>query len=445
MKRGAIPVFGLLLLSAASLSLPCGAAGDPQEAPVPRGRAAHPRLDAIERAVEKIAPRLIEIRRDIHAHPELSGREFRTAALVAEYFKELGLEVRTGIGGTGVLGVLRGGRPGPVVGFRGDMDALPITEETGLPFASRVKDTKDGRETGVMHACGHDIHTALLLGAATVLSRFRDEIPGTVLFIAQPAEEEGDGALRMIEDGVFRDLAPQALFAFHVDDTLPAGRVSYVPAYAGANCDGFDLVIRSRGCHGANPHLCADPITVGAQVVVALQAMLAREVDVRRNAVITVGSFHAGTAGNVIPREAVLRATVRNYGDDQRRLLREKIERLVDGLCRAWGADYSLDYAFGTIALYNDPELMAEILPAAAEALGGRDRLVEYPPDMGGEDFSYFARRAPAVMLNLGVVPEGPGGVSLHSPTFVADEAAIPLGVKVMSAVIWDYLSRRAR
>ncbi|MBM3296956.1 MAG: amidohydrolase [Candidatus Aminicenantes bacterium] len=402
-------------------------------------------LSRIEVLVGEIAPRLIDIRRDLHAHPELSGREFRTAALVADFLRGLGLEVRTGIGGTGVLGVLRGGKPGPTVGFRGDMDALPITEETGLPFASRMKDVHDGRETGVMHACGHDIHTTVLLGVAEVLSRLRQEVAGTVLFIAQPAEEEGDGALAMIQDGVFRDFKPQALFAFHVDDTLPAGRVSYVPGYAGANCDGFKLVIRSSGCHGANPHLCVDPIVVGAQVVVALQAMLSREIDVRRNAVITVGSFHAGSASNVIPREAVLSATVRSYGDDQRRLLREKIERLVEGLCRARGAEYDLNYHFGTIALYNDPALLEEILPSAAEALGGRDRLVLYLPDMGGEDFSYFAREAPGAMLGLGVVPEGSGGVALHSPTFVADEAAVPLGVKVMSAVILNYLARRAR
>ncbi|OGD23701.1 MAG: hypothetical protein A2Y70_05125 [Candidatus Aminicenantes bacterium RBG_13_64_14] len=403
------------------------------------------RAEDIAGIVKEITPRLIEMRRDLHAHPELSTREFRTAALVADYLTSLGLEVRTGIGGTGVLGILRGGKPGPVVGFRGDMDALPITEETGLPFASKVTAELDGRETGVMHACGHDIHTTMLLGAAAVLARLRNKLPGTVLFIAQPAEEAGDGALAMIKNGVFRDAKPQALFAYHVDDTLPAGRISYIPGYAGANCDGFELAVRSQGCHGANPHLCADPIVVAAQVVVALQAMIAREVEVNRNAVITVGSFHAGTASNVVPREAVLHATVRSYGDDQRRLLKQKVERLVGGLCGAWGADYELDYFFGTIALYNDPALLEEILPAAADALGGREFLVEYPPDMGGEDFSYFAREVPAVMIYLGVVPEGSGSVALHSPAFVADEAAIPLGVKVMSSVIWDYLARHGR
>lgn len=332
------------------------------------------------------------------------------------------------------------------MGFRGDMDALPITEETGLPFASKEKAILDGREVGVMHACGHDIHTTMLLGLATVLSRLGDDLPGTVLFIAQPAEEAGDGAQEMLKAGVFRDIKPKVMFAFHVDDTIPAGVISYTPGFAGANCDGFELVIRSQGCHGANPHLCVDPIVIGAQVVVALQVMVAREIDIHRDTVITVGSFHAGSASNVIPQEAVLRATVRNYGEDQRQLLREKVERLVGNLCQAAGARYDLNYYFGTLSLYNNPSLLQEILPAVEKTLGGKKFLVQYPPDMGGEDFSYFAREIPSVMLYLGVLPKGTTNTSpVHSPTFVADEAGIPLGVKVMAAVILNYLDRHSR
>ncbi|MGB9004164.1 MAG: amidohydrolase [Candidatus Aminicenantales bacterium] len=407
--------------------------------------AAESQAKKIDLIVKELTPSLISIRRDLHAHPELSGQEHRTSALVAEYFKSLGLEVRTGIGGTGVLAVLRGGKPGPVVGFRGDMDALPITEETGLPFASKEKAILDGREVGVMHACGHDIHTTMLLGLATVLSRLRDDLPGTVLFIAQPAEEAGDGAQEMLKAGMFRDIKPQAMFAFHVDDTIPAGVISYTPGFAGANCDGFELVIHSQGCHGANPHLCVDPIVVGAQVVVALQVMVGREIDVHRDTVITVESFHAGSASNIIPQEAVLRATVRNYGEDQRQLLKQKVERLVGNLCEAAGARYYLNYYFRTLSLYNNPSHLQEILPAVEKTLGGKKFLVQHPLDMGGEDFSYFAREVPSVMIYLGVVPKDSGGTALHSPTFVADEESIPLGVKVMSEVILDYLARHRR
>ena len=396
----------------------------------------------IQDIIKEITPDLISIRRDIHCHPELSSQEKRTAALVSEYFQKLGLEVKTGLGGTGILGVLRGGKPGPVVGMRGDMDALPITEETNLPFASKVKAQIDGREVGVMHACGHDIHTTLVLGVANVLSRLRKDLPGTVLFIAQPAEEWGDGANRMLQDGVFKDIKPQALFAFHVEDTIPAGYIKYTPGYSGANCDGFILKIKSEGCHGADPSSCVDPIVVGSQIVIALQVMISREIDVHKDTVITVGSFHAGSASNIIPKEADLSATIRSYGEDQRKLLKEKVTKLVTNLCEAAGAEYELNYYYGTPALFNNPGLLKEIFPSVEKALGGKKFLTEDLPSMGGEDFSYFAQETPAVMLGLGVLPKDVPKTSVHSPTFVADEESIPVGIKVMCSIILDYLAR---
>jgi len=393
----------------------------------------------IDRAVSDLAPGITKIQEDIHSHPELSMQETRTAALVADYFRKLGLEVRTGIGGAGVLGILRGGKTGPVIGMRGDMDALPITEETGLPYASTAKGVRDGQETGIMHACGHDFHTSILLGVAAVLASLRDDFPGTVLFIAQPAEEWGDGARLMLEAGVFREVKPQALFAFHVNDTVPAGIVKYTPGWAGANCDGFRLKVLSEGCHGAGPAACVDPIVVGAQIVVALQVMISREIDVQKDTVITVGSFHAGSASNIIPREAVLQTTIRSYGEDQRTLLKRKVERLVSNLCEAAGAKFELDYYFGTPALYNDPALMAEILPTVEKALGGKPFLIQDPPEMGGEDFSFFAKEVPSVMLGLGSVPEGKQPISVHSPYFVADQKAIPIGMRIMSRILWEY------
>jgi amidohydrolase len=390
--------------------------------------------------VQEIAPSLIAVRRDIHAHPELSTREKRTSALVAERLAALGLEVRTGIADTGVLGILRGGKPGPVVGLRGDMDALPLTEDTGLPFASTVRAVLNGRETGVMHACGHDIHTTVLLGVAEVLSRLRKDIAGTVLFVAQPAEEAVGGAARMLKDGVFRDLKPAAMFSLHVDDSAPAGVVQYVPGYAMANVDGFSLSVLSQGGHGAHPNVCVDPIVVASQVVVALQVLIARQIDVHDDTVITVGSFHAGTVSNIIPERADLKATVRTYGDEQRKIVREKIERTIAGICETAGAKYTFDYSFGTPATYNDPALTAEAA-AVAERILGKDKIVQDTPGMGGEDFAYFGREVPAVMLFVGAEPEG-STAKLHSPHFVANEDAIAVGVRVMSAVLLDKLDR---
>ncbi len=273
----------------------------------------------VKALTDKLAPELIAIRRDIHSHPELGLQETRTSAIVADYFRKLGLEVRTGYAKTGVIGILKGGKPGPVVAMRGDMDALPITEETDLPFVSKDKAIVEGRETGLMHACGHDIHTTMLLGVAAVMASVKADIPGTIVFVAQPAEECCGGASLMIEDGAFKDVVPSAFFAYHVDDTLKAGRIGYASGFMSANVDGFSLEIKSEGCHGASPWSCVDPIVVGAQVVTALQTIVSRETNVQNNTVITVGSFHAGTAPNIIPRSARLEATVRNYGEDQRR------------------------------------------------------------------------------------------------------------------------------
>ena len=400
--------------------------------------------EKIRSLTKKIEPELIAMREDLHAHPELGLQEKRTSALVAKYLRKLGFEVRTGFAVTGMLGILKGGKPGPIVAMRADMDALPISEETGLSFASKERTILDGREIGLMHACGHDIHTTVLLGVASVLAGLKADLAGTILFIVQPGEECCDGANRMIQDGVFKDYQPEAFFAFHVDDTLKAGKIGHTSGYSSANVDGFNLVIKSDGCHGANPWLCVDPIVVGARIVLDLQVMLAREIDVNRNAVITVGSFHAGTAENVIPQTAELKATVRNYGEDQRQLLKEKISRLIANTCAAAGAAFDLDYIIGIPARYNDPKLLEEVLATAGRVLGGPEALVEQLPEMGGEDFAYFSKIAPAVMLNLGVVPANLEKTSVHSPTFVADEAGIAVGVELMANIIMDYLGRRS-
>jgi len=395
--------------------------------------------EKIRSLTKKIEPRLITMREDLHAHPELGLQEKRTSVLVADYLRRLGLQVKTGIAVTGVLGILKGGKPGPIVAMRADMDGLPISEETGLSFASRERMILEGRQVGLMHACGHDIHTTILLGVAEVLAGLKDDLAGTILFIVQPGEECCYGARRMIEAGAFKDHRPEAFFAFHVDDTLKVGKIGYTSGYSSANVDGFQLVITSAGCHGASPWLCVDPIVVGAKIVLDLQVMLAREIDVNRNAVITVGSFHGGTAENVISKTAELNATVRNYGQDQRQLLKDKINRLITGTCAASGAAFDLKYEIGIPSRYNDPKLLAEVLATAERVLGGPEALVEQLPEMGGEDFAYFSEIAPAVMLNLGVVPAGLEKTSVHSPTFLADEAGIAVGVELMANIIMDY------
>ena len=406
---------------------------------------ATPLESKIQALTDKLTPELIAIRRDIHCHPELAFQETRTSAIVADYFRKLGLEVRTGYAKTGVLGILRGGKPGPIVAMRGDMDALPITEETDLPFASKDRTILDGREVGVMHACGHDIHTTMLLGVAAVLTAMKADLPGTVVFVAQPGEECCDGAKLMIADGAFKDIVPQAFFAYHVDDTLKAGKLGYASGFMSANVDGFTLEIKSNGCHGASPDLCVDPIVVGAQVVIALQVMISREISVHDNTVITVGSFHAGSAPNIIPRSAKLQATVRNYGEAQRKVLQDMITRLVSNICEAAGATFDLAYQFGTASVYNDPALVIEALSTAERILGGKSALVEQKPEMGGEDFSYFGTIAPAVMFNLGVVPPELDATAVHSPTFIADEAAIPIGVNLMANIIVDHQMKPAK
>ena len=399
----------------------------------------------IQALADKLTPELIAIRRDIHCHPELGFQLPRTSAIVADYFRKLGLEVRTGFAQSGVLGILKGGKPGPVVAMRGDMDALPITEETDLPFASKDRTILDGREVGVMHACGHDIHTTMLLGVAAVLTAMKAYLPGTVVFVAQPGEECCDGAKLMIADGAFKDIVPQAFFAYHVDDTLKAGKLGYASGFMSANVDGFTLEIKSNGCHGASPDLCVDPIVVGAQVVIALQVMISREISVHDNTVITVGSFHAGSAPNIIPRSAKLQATVRNYGEAQRKVLQDMITRLVSNICEAAGATFDLAYQFGTASVYNDPALVIEALSTAERILGGKSALVEQKPEMGGEDFSYFGTIAPAVMFNLGVVPPELDATAVHSHTFIADEAAIPIGVNLMANIIVDHQMKPAK
>lgn len=407
---------------------------------------------AISEHVERNLSDLFAYYKDLHAQPELSLHEGETARKIAERLRLLGYAVTTGVGGHGVVGVLRNGA-GPTVLVRGDMDALPITEETGLPYRSQVRVTNEsGRKVGVMHACGHDIHQTCLLGTAGVLSQLRDHWSGTIVAIAQPAEEIGKGARLMIEDGLFeRFPRPDYCLALHVAAAAPTGSIGYTGGWALANVDSVDITIFGRGGHGSRPNEAIDPIAAAAQVIVSLQTIVSRRVDPREPAVITVGSIHAGSKHNIIPDEAKLKLTIRSYTEETRRILLDGIREITLGTCRAMGCTkdplVTLREDEFTPAAYNDPALTQAAVEVLRQTLGS-DRVVERKPVMGGEDFGRFSRhlKAPGFIFWLGAVntkvfedaqQSGDPLPSLHSSKFAPDpEPTIATGVKAMASIV---------
>jgi amidohydrolase len=381
----------------------------------------------------------------LHQHAELSLREFETQSWVRAKLEAIpGVELVPGEWGTGLVAILRGSRPGPLVGYRADIDGLPITETTGLPYACTRTDTLGERTVGVMHACGHDIHTAVLLGTARVLSAVRASLPGSVLFIIEPAEEIGAGSALLLEAGLFENgHRPEAIFALHDHPTIMYGQVGYCPGRSAANVDDFFIHVVGRGGHGAYPHKAIDPVVIASKIVLELQTIVSREIDPARQAVVTVGSIHGGTTSNVIPEEVTLHGTVRSLEPEVRAQLEAAIPRTVRGVAAASGApDPEIRYALGTPSMYNDPDLVAETLPTLKRVMG-EENIVRYDPAMGGEDFSRYQALVPGFMFRLGVGrPDRP--MTIHSPSFDPDERAVPLGIRLMSEVLWDHLERRA-
>lgn len=406
---------------------------------------AAPDLDA---AATRLTETLRADRRWLHAHAELSLREFDTQAYLRRELAALpGVELVPGEWGTGLVALVRGGRPGPLVAWRADMDALPLTEDTGLAFACARRDTlTGGRETGVMHACGHDVHMAIGLGLARLASNLRAELPGTLMIVFQPAEEIGAGATQLIAAGLFAgDRRPKCILALHVHPTLTVGQIGFCPGWATANVDGFLLTVKGDGGHGAYPHRGVDPVTLAAETVIALQTLVAREIDVNHNAVISVGRIEGGAKSNVIPSEVVIEATVRSQDDSTRQALADKVTRLVNGLAAAAGApEPALEYYFGTAAGYNDPALTKQVVGVIERVLGP-EAAQQYTPGMGGEDFAYYGREVPGFQFRLGTAPPGGtvGAANLHTATYTADEAALTIGLRVAAAAIWDQLERR--
>ncbi len=403
-----------------------------------------------EARIEAVLPQVQAWRRDLHQHPELGAKEVRTAAKVAEHLRSLGLEVRTGLGVTGVAAILKGGKPGPRIALRADMDALPVTEETGLPFASKVRTTYRGQDVGVMHACGHDAHVAILMGVAEVLAGMQSELPGDVMFIFQPAEEgppepgQIAGARAMIEDGLFANFKPEAVFGLHVWAALPAGTVGYRSGATMASADEWVLKIRGRQTHGARPWDGVDPITVAAQIQLAMQGIVARQVDVVRSPVVlTTGQMQAGVRFNIIPDEAMMTGTLRTFDADVRRDVIARFERTAKALAEASGATAELTVNNNAPLTANAAE-RAERGGAALKSVLGDDKVVEMPLLTIAEDFSQYATAAPTFFWFVGSTAPGidPRTAPMnHSPKFLLDESALSVGVRSMTAVALEALN----
>ncbi|OGU01396.1 MAG: hypothetical protein A2085_06835 [Gemmatimonadetes bacterium GWC2_71_10] len=395
-------------------------------------------------AVDRVLPGIIEIRHRLHQNPELGNREVQTAALVAERLRALGLEVRTGVAHTGVVAVLRGRRPGPVVAVRADMDALPVTEDTPLPWKSTVRATYLGQQVGVAHACGHDVHTAVQLGVAEVLAGMRGRLAGTVVFIFQPAEEgpppgERGGAELMLAEGAFRDPAPSAVFGLHTQAELDVGTVGFTVGPALASAASWHATIIGRQAHGAMPHQSVDPIVMASQVVTALQTIRSRSLSPFTPSVVTVGVIRGGERQNIIPGEVTLMGTIRGYSAAVMDTIRRRMDAIMDGLTRAGGGSYRLTVDSALPVVVNDTALAERMLPVLRRAAGAANlRMME--PASVAEDFAFFANAVPGFFFRLGSSPLGARSGPHHSPTFLADDGAVPIGIRTMTELLLAYL-----
>jgi amidohydrolase len=397
---------------------------------------------AIDRMTQEILPQVVAWRRDFHQHPELGMQETRTAKVVADHLRGLGLEVQTGVAGTGVVGILEGGQPGKVVALRADMDGLPVTEQVDVPFKSTQKALWNGQETGVMHACGHDNHIAILMGVATVLSRMRADLPGTVKFIFQPAEEGPGGAEPMVKAGVLENPKVDAVFGLHVFP-YTSGTIVYRSGPLMASADEFTIRITGRQTHGAVPWGGVDPIVVGAQLVTSMQSIVSRTVNIAQApAVVTVGKFTAGNRSNIIPDTAELVGTVRAFDQAERAKIRERITAMAEKYAEAAGATATVTWGLGYPVTTNDPALTERMVPTL-QRVAGPGKAVVGPLTGTAEDFSYFQQQVPGLFFFLGVTPPGQEATAAanHSPLFFADEAALPVGVRALANLTVDYLS----
>jgi amidohydrolase len=404
----------------------------------------------IDDAATKVESKVIDCRRDIHEHPELGNREIRTSKLVADRLHELGIETRTNVAHTGVVGILRGGKPGRVVALRADMDALPVTEQVDLPFKSKVRTTYNGQEVGVMHACGHDAHVAILLGVAEVLSGIRSELPGTVVFLFQPAEEgapEGEegGAELMVKEGALDNPKVDAVFGLHVTSRYPVKTIAYKPGAQMAAVDSFKIVVHGKQTHGAYPWLGVDPIVVASQIVLGLQTIASRQLDVTlAPSVVTVGTINGGVRNNIIPDKVEMLGTIRSLDAAMREDIHARIKRTAEDIARAGGATADVTITRGYPITYNDPPLTEKMVPTLRRVAGANNVSV-VNSTLGAEDFSFYQQKVPGLFFWLGTRPvnqTAEEAAANHSPLFYIDESGLLLGVKSLSHVAVDYLSR---
>ncbi len=421
----------------------------PASAPIPS-----PLHAAIDAAATALEPRMIEWRRDLHAHPELGNREFRTAGIVAAHLRSLGFDdVRTEVAVTGVVGLLKGKLPGPVVALRADMDGLPVKERVDLPFASKVETEWNGETVGVMHACGHDGHVAILMAVASVLAGLREQLAGSVKFIFQPAEElppEGEegGAQLMIKQGALENPAPDAIFGLHVTSALPTGLIGYRSGPTMASADNFRITVEGRQTHGAMPWRGVDPIVAAAQVVLGLQTIVSRQIDIASEpAVITIGVIKGGLRENIIPDTVEMRGTIRTFNEEMRNDIHVRVKETAESISKASRAGCTVCIHKNYAVTINDAELTAATLPTL-ERVAGAAHVMTIPKVTGSEDFSFYQHVVPGFFYFLGVTPAGQDPAKAapnHSPLFFIDEAGLLLGVRSLAQVTVDWLEANAR
>lgn len=401
--------------------------------------------------IQKVSSNVIEWRRYLHAHPELSNREVNTAAYVAAHLRSLGMEVKTGIATNGVVGILKGGKPGPVMALRADMDALPVTEKNELPFRSTVTATYRDQPVGVMHACGHDAHTAILMGTATVLSQIKKDLPGTIVFIFQPAEEgapegEAGGAKEMIKQGVLDHPKVEVIFGLHIKSEIEAGTIEYKEGGTMAAVNGFKIVVQGKSAHGAYPWLSVDPIVTAASIVTNLQTVVSRNLDITENpAVVTVGAINGGIRQNIIPEKVEMLGTLRTFSNYDEKLAIERIKAIATKTAEASGgsADVSIPYNTHYPVTFNDSALTKKMIPALMAATNGKVKIKA--PLTGAEDFSFYQQKIPGLFFFLGGMPVGNDPLKApahHTPGFFIDDSRLDVGVKAFCNLIFLYAGR---
>ena len=410
-----------------------------------------PTAAEIDRRAEQVAAKVVAWRRDLHQHPELGNRETRTAKVVADHLRSLGIDVRAGVAHTGVVGVLKGGRPGKVVALRADMDGLPVTELVNLPFASKVKSTYNGQEVGVMHACGHDSHVAILMGVAELFAGMKDQLPGTVKFIFQPAEEgapsgEEGGAALMVKEGAFDNPKPDAVFGLHVWGDGNVGHIGYRSGPTMASSDMLRIAVRGKQTHGALPWGGVDPIVVTSQIVLGLQTIVSRQLDATKTpSIITIGSVHGGVRFNIIPDEVQLEGTIRTFDSAVQRDMHRRITLTAQSIAASAGAEATVTISPISPVTINDPKLTDAMVPTLRR-VAGADMVSEQALITASEDFSFFAQRAPGLFVFLGATRKGVDPATApanHSPLFDVDEGVLPLGVRTLANLAADFLSQK--